>query len=238
MSLTTETEWILVACGLIAHADGVLDGNEVERLMAMVDDRIPPDDYAEWLDIVGDKQKLEARYAALANPPVAQHRAILEEAWAMAMADGERASSELVVLARIAERFGVEPMQLEFWRSAWTQAEQEFSHRVAELAVLSLGGGEAVFEDDHSAYLDLMERLPTSNEERQRLGALATSSPNPPLDTDALARALAGMPRARRMQAFSFVAPLVRHSVDSDNARARFEQIGRAAGLLDVADLV
>jgi uncharacterized tellurite resistance protein B-like protein len=238
MSLTPETEWILVACGLIAHADGVLDGNEVERLMAMVDDRIPQEDYAEWLDIIGDKQRLEARYAALADPPSAQHRTILEEAWHMSMVDGDRNSSELVVLARIAERFGVEPMQLEFWRAAWTEAEQEFSNRVAELAALSLGGGQAVFEDDHSAFLDLMEQLPTSNDERQRLGAIATSPPNPPLDVDALARALAGMPRGRRLQAFTMVASVVRHSVDRDNARERFEKIGRAAGLLEVGDLL
>lgn len=238
MPLNTEVEWILVACGLIAHADGVLDGNEVERLMAIVDDQIPPEDYAEWLEIIGDKQRLEARYAALADPPTAQHRTILEEAWTMAMVDGERQSSELVVLARIAERFGVEPMQLEFWRAAWTQAEQEFSNRVAELAAVSLGGGQPLFEDDHSGFLDLMERLPTSNEERQRLGGLATGSPDGPIDTDALARALAAMPRSRRVQAFSLVAPLVRHSADSDNARARFESIGRAAGLLDVGDLL
>jgi uncharacterized tellurite resistance protein B-like protein len=238
MSVSPETEWLLVACGLIAHADGVLDGNEVERLMAMVDDRIPEDAYAEWLEIIGDKSALEARYANLADPPPAQHRPILEEAWAMAMVDGERNAVELVVLLRIAERFGVEPMQLEFWRAAWTSAEQEFSNRVAELAVLSLGGGEAVFEDDHSTFLDLMERLPTSSEERQRLGALGTSPPNPPLDTDVLARALAGMPRSRRVQAFTLVAPLVRFSVDRDNAAARFESIGRAAGLLEVGDLL
>lgn len=238
MSVSSETEWILVVCGLIAHADGVLDGNEVERLMAMVDDRIPHDDYAEWLDLIGDKQRLEARYAALADPPAAQHRTILEEAWHMSMVDGDRNASELVVLARIAERFGVEPMQLEFWRTAWTQAEQEFSQRVAELAALSLGGGEAVFEDDHSAFLDLMEQLPTSNDERQRLGAIGTTPPEPPLDADVLGRAFAAMPRARRIQAFTLVAPLVRHSVDHDNARGRFEQIGRAAGLLEVGDLL
>lgn len=238
MSVTPETEWILVACGLIAHADGVLDGNEVERLMSMVDDRIPEEDYAQWLGIIGDKAQLEARYADLADPPASQHRPILEEAWAMAMVDGERNAVELVVLARIAERFGVEPMQLEFWRAAWTSAEQEFSNRVAELAALSLGGGEAVFEDDHSAFLDLMERLPTSHDERQRLGTLGTVPPTPALDVDALARALAAMPRSRRVQAFTLVAPLVRFSVDRDNAAGRFETIGRAAGLLDVGELL
>ena len=47
MAVSPETEWVLVACGLITHADGTLDGNEAERLMAMVDDRIPEDDYAD-----------------------------------------------------------------------------------------------------------------------------------------------------------------------------------------------
>jgi uncharacterized tellurite resistance protein B-like protein len=235
MSVDPETEWILVACGLIAHADGVLDGNEVDRLMAMVDDRIAEEDYAEWLDAIGNKAKLEARYAALPDPSPSQHRAILEEAWAMAMVDGERNAPELVVLARIAERFGVEPMQLEFWRAAWSTAEAEFSIRVAELAAWSLGGGQPVFEDDHSAFLDLMERLPTSNVERERLGGLAT---NPPSDDEALARALAGMPRTRRVQAFSLVAALVRFSVATDDARARFIEIGRKAGLLEVEDLL
>lgn len=236
MAVSPETEWVLVACGLIAHADGVLDGNEVDRLMAMVDDRIPEDDYADWLSVIGDKSQLEARYAALADPPESQHRAILEEAWAMAMVDGERNATELIVLTRIAERFGVEPMQLNFWREAWTTAEQEFSVRVAELALACLGGGKPLFEDDHSPYLDLMEQLPTSSSERVRLGELANEPPE--IDPDALARALAAMPRARRVQAFSLVAGLVRYAVDPDGARERFEQIGRTAGLLDAAELI
>jgi uncharacterized tellurite resistance protein B-like protein len=235
MAVSPETEWILVACGLIAHADGVLDGNEVDRLMSMVDDRIPEDDYADWLAVIGDKEQLEARYAALPNPPEDQHRTILEEAWTMAMVDGERDAAELVVLARIAERFGVEPMQLEFWRSAWTTAEQEFSVRVAELATLCLGDGEPLFEDDHSPFLDLMVRLPTSSEERERLGGLATE---PPSDREALARALAAMPRSRRLQAFTLVAPLVRFAVDRDGARERFQTIARTAGLLDVSEML
>lgn len=236
MSISLETEWTLVACGLIAHADGVLDGNEIDRLMAMIDDRIPEEDYTKWLEMIGDQAKLEARYAELPEPPATQHRVILEEAWAMAMVDGERNTQELVVLARIAERFGVEPMQLEFWRSAWTTAEQEFSVRVAELATLCLGGGKSLFEDDHSPFLDLMERLPTSTTERERLGGYATTPPE--IDGPALARALAAMPRSRRVQAFALVAALVRYSVDVDNARTRFVDIGRTAGLLDVADLL
>ena len=236
MAISPETEWILIACGLIAHADGVLDGNEVERLMAMVDDLIPEDDYSDWLGLIGDRDALDARYAELPNPPEAQHRMILEEAWAMAMVDGTRDAAELVVLARIAERFGVEPMQLEFWRQAWTEAEKEFSIRVAELGMWCLGGGGALFEDDHSPYLDVMERLPTSSEERVRLGEFATEPPVS--DPDALARSLAALPRTRRKHAFAFVIPLVRFAVEREAAQARFEALGKQAGLLDIADML
>jgi uncharacterized tellurite resistance protein B-like protein len=231
MPVTLETEWVLVACGLIAHADGVLDGAEAERLMTMVDDRIPEDDYSEWLSVIGSETELEARYAALPDPPVEQHRTVLEEAWTMAMVDGSRSTEELLVLTRIAERLGVEPMQLEFWREAWTRNEQEFADAVATLATVVLGGGEALYEDDVSAYLDMVERLPTSQEERERLAAFATT---PPTDSSALSRTLAGMPRSRRVLSFGMVAPLVQSSVEFEQARARFVEIGHTAGLLDI----
>ena len=235
MPVSPETEWILIASGLIAHADGELDGSEIERLMAIVDEQIPDDDYSDWLSLIGDKAKLEARYAALADPPEAQHRMLLEQAWTMAMVDGERSSSELVVLAKIAERFGVEPVQLEFWRAAWTEAEQELSERVAELAVVCLSGNELLFEEDHSPFLDLLQRLPTSTEERERLAGFASE---PPTDSAELAQALAAMPRARRLQAFVMVAPLIGHSVGAEAARTRFIDIGQTAGIRDVADLL
>ena len=234
MPVSPEIEWILIACGLIAHADGHLDGNEVERLMSMVDDQIPADEYADWLDLLGDREALEARYAALPEPPASQHRSLLEEAWTMAMVDGTRNTEELLVLTRIAERLGVDPMQLEFWREAWTQAEREYAVRVAELAALCLGGDKPLFEDDHSPFLDMIQRLPTSNDERERLGTLAHQ---PPGDRDELARALAALPRPRRVQAFRLVAALVRGSVDSDAANERFAEIARTAGLIHLDEL-
>ncbi|KIG16911.1 hypothetical protein DB30_04073 [Enhygromyxa salina] len=233
--MSPETEWVLVASGLIAHADDELDGNEVERLMAIVDEQIPEEDYSDWLALIGDKAKLEARYAALPNPPEAQHRVVLEQAWTMAMVDGDRSASELVVLVNIAERFGVDPVQLEFWRAAWTEAEQELSLRVAEFAVVCLSGNELLFEDDHSLFLDLIARLPTTHDERERLGALANE---PPVDSAELARALAAMPRIRRLQVFNMVAPLIRDAVGAEAARTRFVDIGQTAGLRDIANLL
>lgn len=228
MPVSPETQWVLVACGLIAHADGEIDGNEAERLMAMVDDKIPADDYADWLGWIGDRAKLEELYAALPDPPADQHRNLLEEAWTMAMVDGTRNTDELVVLARLAERLGVEPMQLEFWREAWTTAEREFATYAAQLALWSLAGGEALFEDDHSPYLDLIERLPTSVEERERLRPLAEQ---PGVDHSALGHGLAAMAKAKRIRLFKLVGPLVRDAAGAEEALARFRELAKDAGL-------
>ena len=200
----------------------------------MVDDRIAEDDYPEWLSVIGNKAELEARYAALPEPPAEQHRPLLEEAWSMARVDGERNTEELLVLTKIAERLGVDPIQLEFWREAWTRNEQQFSNGVAELAAWVLGGGEPLYEDDLSPFLDLVERLPTSQAERERLGGLATATAT---DVETLARSLATLPRGRRIQAFGLVASLVGASVDFDQARARFVDVGRTAGLHDIEQL-
>ncbi|NVB43152.1 TerB family tellurite resistance protein [Pseudenhygromyxa sp. WMMC2535] len=232
MTIPSETEWVLVACGLIAHADGNLDGAEAERLLSLIDDRIPAEDYADALALIADQRALEARYAALPDPPADQHRALLEEVWTMAMVDGSRDTPELLILARLAERLGVEPVQLEFWREAWTRAEREFAERVAELAGYCLGAGEPLFEDDHSPFLDLVERLPASLEERERLATMAHATPS---DGGVIGRALAATPRARRLEAFRLVAPLIRNSVDAEAAKERFSFVASAAGFFDIA---
>ncbi len=231
MPVSPETQWILVACGLIAHADGEIDGNEAERLMAMVDDKIPADDYADWLGWIGDRAKLEELYSTLETPPAEQHRNLLEEAWTMAMVDGTRNTDELIVLARLAERLGVEPMQLEFWREAWTRAEREFATHAVEAAAWSLAGAGSLYEDDHSAYLDLIERLPTSTEERERLRGLA-ESPRP--DRTTLARELAAVAKPKRIRLFKLVGPLVRNAAVPEAALERFEQLAKDAGLMSV----
>lgn len=233
MAVPQDTQWLLVACGLIAHADGEIDGNEAERLMAMVDDRIPPDDYADWLGWIGDRVKLEELYATLPDPPADQHRALLEEAWTMAMVDGERNTEELIVLARIAERLGVEPMQLEFWREAWSRGEREFASACARTCLWALAGGEPLFEADHSPYLDLVERLPTSHDERERLRALANA---PAIDREALARELATLSKPKRIRLFRLLGSLVRGAAQPDEAHARARALANESGLIGVSD--
>lgn len=231
MPVSPETQWVLVACGLIAHADGEIDGNEAERLMAMVDEKIPADDYADWLGWIGDRAKLEEFYATLPDPPPEQHRNLLEEAWTMAMVDGSRNTDELLVLARLADRLGVEPMQLEFWREAWTQAEREFALLTVQAGAWSLAGGEPLFEADHSPFLDLVERVPTSHEERDQLRSLAQA---PSFDRAALGRELAAMAKPKRVRLFKLVGPLIRDAAAPDAALERFRLLANDAGLVTV----
>src|SRR5690606_23000467 len=62
-SMDLATTWTLTACGLMAHADGVLDGEECDRITAMIEEEVgtDADAYAEWLAVVGDRASLEAK---------------------------------------------------------------------------------------------------------------------------------------------------------------------------------
>lgn len=42
MALTLELEWTLLACGLVALADGVLKGGEASRVLDMVSAALGP----------------------------------------------------------------------------------------------------------------------------------------------------------------------------------------------------
>ena len=59
MALSLTTQWTLVASGLVAHADHVLSGEECERLMALVDEEVDGDGYAQWMSIISDRERLE-----------------------------------------------------------------------------------------------------------------------------------------------------------------------------------
>jgi hypothetical protein len=148
------------------------------------------------------------------------------------MVDGTRNTDELLVLARLADRLGVEPMQLEFWREAWTKAEREFATLSVQTAVWSLGGGQPLFEADHSPFLDLVERVPTSHEDRTRLRTLAEQ---PEFDRAELGRELAAMAKPKRIRLFKLVGSLVRDAASPDDALGRFRGLANDAGLVTVS---
>lgn len=227
MAIKPETEWTIVVCGLIAHADGVLDGEECERLLAFIDEEIDADSYSDWLAIVGDKPALEAKLSELEPPPAEQHRDLLEQAWSMAMVDGERCDAEVEQLQEIALAIGVEPVQLEFWRDAWTQSEREFSEVVSLGAAAVLGGNGPIFAEDRELFSEFLSRLPTTNEHRDELRAHAGTGG----DVVTMGLRLTGMPRKARKRAMTVLAPIVGEASRTEECKERFVQLAVGGGL-------
>ena len=88
MSLTPEQEWLLVGCGLIAHADEVLDIGEWDAALRLIDQTLSEPDREAWRAIFTDIDQLEERFAALAPVAPELHQPILHRCWKMALVDG------------------------------------------------------------------------------------------------------------------------------------------------------
>jgi tellurite resistance protein len=234
MSMSPETTWALVACGLIAHADGVLDGEECGRLMAVIDEEVDGDEYSEWLAMLGDRAALEAMLDKLPPPAPERAREVLEQAWSMALVDGQRCEAEIAVLDGLARRLGVDDMQLQFWREAWVAGERDFAEVVAASAAVVLGGDAAVSPDDQPLVKDLLWVLPTDDAHRDELLATVLV----PGLRDDTARKLTKLARAKRVQGLQLLAPLVHAAADTDAAHARFHALAHDVGLGAKADAI
>ncbi|MEM7153295.1 MAG: TerB family tellurite resistance protein [Myxococcota bacterium] len=229
MSLSLKTQWTIVASGLVAHADHVLTGEECERLMAMVDAQVDEDEYAQWMAIISDGPQLEQRLKSLPPPPAEDHRQILEDAWLMAVVDGERADEEIEALERIAEHIGVEPLQLEFWREAWTEAQQAYAEHVSIALAWVLGGGEPAGPDDAGTIRDTVGELPTTHEHREQLEGVARAGH----DGDKAAAGLRAAGTAQRRDALQRLHAAAEAASRGDEAKTRWRELAAATGLDD-----
>ncbi|MCH9686182.1 MAG: TerB family tellurite resistance protein [Deltaproteobacteria bacterium] len=227
MALPLATQWTLVASGLIAHADHVLTGEECERLMGLVDEVADGDDYAQWMSIISDPEALETQLAGLPIPPQQSHRKIAETAWLMAVVDGERVDAEIAALQRIAARLSIEPMQLEFWREAWTTAQHGFAEITAAAAGWMLGGGGPVLPEDRGVIRDITHALPTTHEHREQLvdrGCVAQ-------DGEDIERRLRALTKPQRRDLLQRLIDVISQATRSDEARERLRQLAAGSGL-------
>src|SRR5574338_454994 len=53
--LTDEQAWTLTSAGLVALADGVLKGGEAGRILALVTEKLAPEDQDVWIDRLSDR---------------------------------------------------------------------------------------------------------------------------------------------------------------------------------------
>lgn len=229
MPLDPVKQWSLICGGLVAHADGVLDGAECERLMAVLEsvDEVGGDEYAEWVSAIGDPKRLEELLEVLEPPGAESHRELLESAWVMAVVDGTRTPEERAMIERIADRLGVESVQLEYWREAWTTAEQEFATAVAAALSYALGGGALVASRERGAVEDTLWATPCEQALRERMIGRAMS----PVSRDDAARDLSGLSRSRRVGALQRTVSAIRRSSEREAAQARLVDLAWAASV-------
>lgn len=230
MHLDARQKWTLVCGGLVAHADGVLDGAECERLLAILDDApgLGSDELAAWLAIVGDPARLQELLAGMAVPPAEVARDVLEHAWVTAVVDGARTPDELVMIETIATRLGIAPEQLAYWREAWGVAEQQFALALADAIAAIVGDGGPIEAGDRPAIEPALWRTPCPESLRAELRARAGA----PLGMDEAAARVSALPRGRRAALLERLAPVARSVRDrvgaSDRLRALAETVGVA----------
>lgn len=228
MTLTPEQEWILVACGLIAHADGELKDGECDLILAMLDDRLPESEHTRWLDLLADHEVLRRTFAELPPPLPAFTEQTLERAWSMALADGEGSAAEVVVMEEIAAQLGVTAHELTGWRRQWSERAAELAEHIAAFAAVLIHCDGVLDQDEAAQYRALLERLPLAPGRR---AALADQNLLCAPQLDHVGAHLAALPRDRRLSVLRAIAPLVPASSRPELGREFFLDLASFAAV-------
>jgi len=221
MALSPEQEWTLVACGLVAHADGILEVGEWDQVLWMIEERIAAEDTDAWLASLADKAALEAKLAALPLPAPLFVETILERAWRMALADGRGSEEEATVHDALAKRLGVDPGEAARLRAAWLGQAKRTAELVAAFAALVANADGRADSAERAEFDDLLDRLPVDDARRQALRDLVDAPPS----LDELVGRLAALEPEARRSALVSLAPLVRATVSGDRERELFVQL-------------
>ncbi len=206
MPLSPEQEWTLVACGLVAHADGILQADEWDQVLWMLDERLGASEATEWVGRLADHGSLRARLSQLAPPAPLFIETILEKAWRMALADGEASEAECEVHDELAEILGATADELAQWRETWLSRAQQRGEIVAGFAAV-LAGSDGVTEPmERQQYVELLDRLPLAQGRRATLDGWLDSPP----DLEALIGRTLGLAPEDRGIALMAIVPVVK----------------------------
>jgi tellurite resistance protein len=177
MALSPEQEWTLVACGLIAHADGILEVGEWDQVLHLLDERLADDEAETWAETLADEQQLDARLEALPLPPPFFAETILEKAWRMALADGRGSEAEERVHEALASALGVEPGQAAVWRELWLERAAQRAEPIAGFAAVVANMDGRTDSEERLRFDELVDKLPVSDERREQLRGLIDAPP-------------------------------------------------------------
>ncbi len=216
--LSTEDRWTIVCCGLIAHADEVVEMGEWDAVMRMVPGVLTPEQRSEWYAILSDQERLEQVFAELEPIPEGFARELLWRSWQVALADGAGSDVEESQHDRVAARIGVEPDQVLKWRAEWTAEAASYARIAVGLAAVfvNLDGRLDFHEAVH--FENLLERMPVSLADRADLSAMLMA---PPKLEDIVAD-LKPLPLAQRRSALHELVALVRASPRAEREREEF----------------
>ena len=227
MPLTPEQEWTLVACGMIAHADDVLEIGEWDEIVRLVNARLDDDESEHWLGVLTDRATLETHFADLAPPPPIFAEQLLRQAWHMALADGHGSDIEAAVHDRIAERVGVDADQAENLRQHWNQRAAARAELVVAFAA-ALANLDGRMDPSEAVQFDsLLERQPVPVSRRLELAELLYSPP----EIDELAGRIAELEKEERESVLYDVAPIVSASHRGDREREVFFELADRAAI-------
>lgn len=221
MPLSPEQEWTIVACGLVAHADGILEVGEWDQVLWMLDDRVPEDEAAKWLDVLADRGALGEKLEKLPLPPPFFAETILERAWRMALADGRGSDDEAAVHDDLAKRLGIDAAEAKTWREGWRARAKQRAESIAAFAALLANADGVAESGERAEFTDLIDRLPVDDDRRPALAALIDA---PPAMDDVVGRLAALAPEERSIALVS-LAPIVRSSSFGDRERDLFIQL-------------
>lgn len=227
MALTPEQEWSIVACGLIAHADGELTAGECDPVLAVIDERLPPDLRAKWTAILLDREALERHLEDLPPPLPLFCEELLERAWSIALADGEGSEAEREVFMLIADTLGIEREEVARWRETWDRRAAQVAREKACFAALLVHADGVIDPEESQRFNALIERLPVPASEKPQLQAYLQHAPQ----VAEVKTRLAGLPRERRIEVLRSIAPLVYASSQAEVGAQLFRELGQAAAV-------
>ena len=185
VALTPEAEWTLIACGLVALADGALREGEAGRVLAAANEALTPAEQDAWSDRLRSREALLAHVGSVPQPRPEAREGLLRRAWSIALAEGEGSVDEARALEQVGERLRLDREQVALWRKQWTSEAAETAVHLAGFAALLLhrraaaasSPAPALAPPDRAQFEQLLARMPLSDVRRQRLHRHMDTSP-------------------------------------------------------------
>jgi uncharacterized tellurite resistance protein B-like protein len=212
---------------LIAHADDILEFGEWDEILRIVGAKLSDEESSKWLDILGDREALEKRFAEMSPPLPTFHEELLHQCWRMALADGAGSEIEGEVHDRIAETIGFDRDRAESLRTAWTEAAATRAELVVSFAAAMANIDGRMDSAEAVQFDSLLDRSPVPVSRRLELAEMLYQ---PPKINDVAARMMA-LSAAEREAVLYELVPLVQASARGEREREVYFDLAEKAAI-------